>query len=62
MKVPSASHLAMLQRMLNLLIKDKEGLKNNASSTVEATVKLRRLREHISKIKCEIEAYGEAEK
>jgi hypothetical protein len=52
----------MLQRMLNLLIKDKEGLKNNASSTVEATVKLRRLREHISKIKCEIEAYGEAEK
>ena len=57
----SDSRLGFLQRMLKILLKEKDALINPITSNISAVVRFQRLQSLISKIQSEIEAYGEVE-
>ena len=54
----SDSRLGFLQRLLKLLLKDKETIANPISSNISAIVRFQRPQSLIGKIESEIEAYG----
>jgi len=57
----SDSRLGFLQRLLKILLKEKDALINPITSNISAVVRFQRLQSLISKIQSEIEAYGEVE-